>query len=188
MLLTQADVHNVAFAKPPIGKRGYNEDEVDQFLDLVEDSLAQLNDEIDRLKDELAAAESKSPAPASVAPASSAPVVSEDELRKKVAAEYEAKLAEANKKLQAARSEADNARKEASDAKQALEKAKTSQSQVAAAKPAADDATVTRESTLKAARVLELAQEMADRLTSDAKDESKSLVDNARSAAEKTVS
>ena len=36
MPLTPADVHNVAFSKPPIGKRGYNEDEVDQFLDFVE--------------------------------------------------------------------------------------------------------------------------------------------------------
>jgi DivIVA domain-containing protein len=36
MPLTPADVHNVAFSKPPIGKRGYNEDEVDAFLDLVE--------------------------------------------------------------------------------------------------------------------------------------------------------
>ncbi|HEX2290127.1 MAG TPA: DivIVA domain-containing protein, partial [Pseudonocardiaceae bacterium] len=27
MPLTPADVHNVAFSKPPIGKRGYNEDE-----------------------------------------------------------------------------------------------------------------------------------------------------------------
>ena len=39
MPLSPADVHNVAFSKPPIGKRGYNEDEVDQFLDLVELSL-----------------------------------------------------------------------------------------------------------------------------------------------------
>ena len=31
MPLTPADVHNVAFSKPPIGKRGYNEDEVDAF-------------------------------------------------------------------------------------------------------------------------------------------------------------
>ncbi|MBS7549157.1 DivIVA domain-containing protein, partial [Dietzia massiliensis] len=42
MPLTPADVHNVAFSKPPIGKRGYNEDEVDQFLDLVETELAEL--------------------------------------------------------------------------------------------------------------------------------------------------
>ena len=50
MPLTPADVHNVAFSKPPIGKRGYNEDEVDQFLDLVEDTLAQLQDENDDLR------------------------------------------------------------------------------------------------------------------------------------------
>ena len=50
MPLTPADVHNVAFSKPPIGKRGYNEDEVDQFLDLVEDTLAQLQDENDELR------------------------------------------------------------------------------------------------------------------------------------------
>src|SRR5438067_12279479 len=42
MSLTPADVHNVAFSKPPIGKRGYNEDEVDAFLDLVETELARL--------------------------------------------------------------------------------------------------------------------------------------------------
>ena len=42
MPLTPADVHNVAFKKPPIGKRGYDEDEVDAFLDEVERELARL--------------------------------------------------------------------------------------------------------------------------------------------------
>ncbi len=37
--LSAAQVHNVAFSKPPIGKRGYNEDEVDAFLDLVLEHL-----------------------------------------------------------------------------------------------------------------------------------------------------
>ncbi|MBJ7398945.1 DivIVA domain-containing protein [Mycolicibacterium sp.] len=45
MPLTPADVHNVAFSKPPIGKRGYNEDEVDAFLDLVEGELTRLVEE-----------------------------------------------------------------------------------------------------------------------------------------------
>jgi DivIVA domain-containing protein len=45
MPLTPADVHNVAFSKPPIGKRGYNEDEVDAFLDLVENELTRLIEE-----------------------------------------------------------------------------------------------------------------------------------------------
>ena len=42
MPLTPTDVHNVAFSKPPIGKRGYHEDEVDAFLDLVQAELTRL--------------------------------------------------------------------------------------------------------------------------------------------------
>jgi DivIVA domain-containing protein len=42
MPLTPADVAAVAFSKPPLGKRGYDEDEVDAFLDLVEAELARL--------------------------------------------------------------------------------------------------------------------------------------------------
>jgi DivIVA domain-containing protein len=37
--LTAEQVPNVAFSKPPIGKRGYNEAEVDAFLDHVEEQL-----------------------------------------------------------------------------------------------------------------------------------------------------
>ncbi|MBV9312748.1 MAG: DivIVA domain-containing protein [Pseudonocardia sp.] len=53
MPLTPADVHNVAFSKPPIGKRGYNEDEVDAFLDLVETELAKLIEENTELRDQV---------------------------------------------------------------------------------------------------------------------------------------
>jgi DivIVA domain-containing protein len=53
MPLTPADVHNVAFSKPPIGKRGYNEDEVDAFLDLVEAELARLIEENNDLRMQL---------------------------------------------------------------------------------------------------------------------------------------
>ena len=42
MPLMPVDVANVAFGKPPLGKRGYDEDEVDAFLDLVEAELARL--------------------------------------------------------------------------------------------------------------------------------------------------
>ena len=63
MPLTPADVHNVAFSKPPIGKRGYNEDEVDAFLDLVENELTRLIEEnsdlrqrVNELDQELASA------------------------------------------------------------------------------------------------------------------------------------
>jgi DivIVA domain-containing protein len=53
MPLTPADVHNVAFSKPPIGKRGYNEDEVDAFLDLVEAELSRLIEENEDLHEQV---------------------------------------------------------------------------------------------------------------------------------------
>jgi len=42
MPLTPADVANVAFSKPSLGTRGYDEDEVDAFLDVVGAELARL--------------------------------------------------------------------------------------------------------------------------------------------------
>lgn len=59
MGLTPADVHNVAFSKPPIGKRGYNEDEVDAFLDLVEAELARLVEENTDLRNQVEQMESQ---------------------------------------------------------------------------------------------------------------------------------
>jgi DivIVA domain-containing protein len=60
MPLTPADIHNVTFSKPSIGKRGYKEDEVDVFLDLVGAELARLieinkdlRNEIERLDQQL---------------------------------------------------------------------------------------------------------------------------------------
>src|SRR5690348_8648743 len=56
MPLTPADVHNVAFKKPPIGKRGYDEEEVDAFLDVVETELARLIEENNDLRSQGGAA------------------------------------------------------------------------------------------------------------------------------------
>lgn len=53
MPLTPADVHNVAFKKPLIGKRGYDEEEVDAFLDEVERELARLIEENNDLRAQL---------------------------------------------------------------------------------------------------------------------------------------
>lgn len=50
MPLSPAEVHNVAFKKPPIGKRGYDEEEVDAFLDVVEVELSRLIEENNDLK------------------------------------------------------------------------------------------------------------------------------------------
>ncbi|MDF0528467.1 DivIVA domain-containing protein [Tsukamurella sp. 8F] len=46
--LTPDDVRAVRFSKPPIGKRGYNETEVDAFLELVEATMRDLHDRLAR--------------------------------------------------------------------------------------------------------------------------------------------
>ena len=71
MPLTPADVHNVVFKKPPIGKRGYDEDDVDAFLDEVERELAGLIEENNDLKAQVERSRSGSgggPAPAASGP------------------------------------------------------------------------------------------------------------------------
>ena len=75
MPLTPADVHNVAFKKPSIGKRGYDEDEVDAFLDVVEAELSRLIEENSQLTGRLSEFEAGgTPAPkAEAAPAVEAP-------------------------------------------------------------------------------------------------------------------
>jgi DivIVA domain-containing protein len=50
--LKPVDVRNVAFGKPPIGRRGYDESEVDAFLDLIEQTLSQLYHEVALLRGE----------------------------------------------------------------------------------------------------------------------------------------
>jgi DivIVA domain-containing protein len=54
MSLTPAQVRGVTFNKPPRGKRGYREDEVDAFLDVVAAELARLLEEYTDLRTQLA--------------------------------------------------------------------------------------------------------------------------------------
>src|SRR5690349_17412347 len=53
MPLTPADIHNMAFKKPPIGKRGYDEEDVDAFLDEVEQELIRLLEENQALQEQM---------------------------------------------------------------------------------------------------------------------------------------
>jgi DivIVA domain-containing protein len=62
MPLTPAEVHNVAFKKPPIGKRGYDEEEVDAFLDIVEVELARLMEENNDLRARIGSGAGPAPA------------------------------------------------------------------------------------------------------------------------------
>lgn len=132
MPLTPADVHNVAFSKPPIGKRGYNEDEVDAFLDLVEGELARLVEENNDLRQRM------------------------DELDQQLADERT----------------------------RTSEPARNGSS--AAPAPSAVTGSVS-DHNLQAAKVLALAQEMADRLSSEAKSEADALTGSAKSSSERMV-
>ena len=134
MPLTPADVHNVAFSKPPIGKRGYNEDEVDAFLDLVENELTRLIEEnadlrqrVGELDQELASAR----AGGGVQAAQAIPLY-----------QHRARAGAVAEPVQAAR-----------------------RTRRRRAQPAAPGA---KRRTSRAARVLALAQETADRLTGSA--------------------
>ncbi|MXP21129.1 DivIVA domain-containing protein [Gordonia sp. HNM0687] len=151
MRLTPADVHNVAFSKPPIGKRGYNEDEVDQFLDFVEAELARLIEENGDLKQRVE--------------------------------ELEGDLADARSGAPAADSTA-AAEPAAEERTQVFATAPAAETPAAAPQPEFKD----DDANVRAARVLALAQDTADRLTSTSRQEADSLVADARSRADAMVS
>lgn len=150
MRLTPADVHNVAFSKPPIGKRGYNEDEVDQFLDFVEAELARLIEENSDLKQRVE--------------------------------ELEGELADA-KSSGGATSTTD-------DRTQAF--AVATPEPTSAPAPAAPAAPTgggeQDDSHVRAARVLALAQDTADRLTSSARSDADAMLADAHARADAMVS
>ncbi|MFZ2511236.1 MAG: DivIVA domain-containing protein, partial [Gordonia sp. (in: high G+C Gram-positive bacteria)] len=147
MRLTPADVHNVAFSKPPIGKRGYNEDEVDQFLDFVENELATLIDENAELKQRNA--------------------------------DLEAELA-------AARSAGPGAGGEATQIFSVPQPAEAP-AVVPAPVPVAPSAPLDEEASIRAARVLALAQDTADRVTGSARSEAEGLLADARTRSDAMV-
>ena len=53
MQLTPADIHNMAFKRPPMGKRGYDEEAVDAFLDEAEEELSRLLEENAALRERI---------------------------------------------------------------------------------------------------------------------------------------
>ncbi|HET7665280.1 MAG TPA: DivIVA domain-containing protein, partial [Mycobacterium sp.] len=150
MPLTPADVHNVAFSKPPIGKRGYNEDEVDAFLDLVENELTRLIEENADLRQRVA------------------------ELDQELASDRSGGSAQPTQAIP-------------------LYEPETEQAPAPAQQPVYDAppqpaAPAGEETHVKAAKVLSLAQDTADRLTGTAKAESEKMLADARAQADAMVS
>ncbi len=166
MRLTPADVHNVAFKKPSIGKRGYDEDEVDAFLDLVEAELSRLIEENNELTQRLSTAQSggfAAAAPAEPVQAHEPEAVQQYLDQAPVETQHDHEAAEAPAPVEQAAPVAEVAAVAA----------------VADAGPAAHH--------VQAARLLGLAQETAERLTSEAEAEAATTRATAKAESEKLV-
>jgi DivIVA domain-containing protein len=169
MPLTPADVHNVAFSKPPIGKRGYNEDEVDAFLDLVEAELARLIEENDDLREQVSQLEQR-------------------------LGNAQADLEEARSRPPAGMGGVGHAPVPATQQMQRAEPMPRPMDAVRAmgGPPGAPDGDyrgdLGGDHHVQAAKVLGLAQEMADRLTAEAKSEADSMLADARNKSEQLLS
>ena len=181
--LTPAEVHNVAFKKPPIGKRGYDEEEVDYFLDVVETELSRLIEENQKLQNTAA------PHPldeAQLAQATDQALVAENQRLnsslEQVQREHgqlsdaHGQLSEAHGRLQealqAAEARADAAQREAEVAR--------SQAAAAAAGTGGEPA----EHHQQAVKVLALAQQTADQHLAGAHQEAEKTVREARANAD----
>src|SRR5690349_16826061 len=159
MPLTPADVHNVAFSKPPIGKRGYNEDEVDAFLDLVEAELARLIEENEDLREQVS--------------------------------QIEQRLGNAQADLEEARSRPPMAAPVAPPTQQIQRPVEPPMR--AAMDPRGmgaglGDPGEGGDHHVQVAKVLSMAQEMAERLTAEAKSEADAMLTDARTKSEQLLS
>ena len=169
MPLTPADVHNVAFSKPPIGKRGYNEDEVDAFLDLVEAELARLIEENDDLREQVSQLEQRlGNAQADLEEARSRPSVgmgpapSTQQMQRPVEPPPPPPMPQRGMEPLRGMGHGPDDYRGAPD--------------------------MGGDHHVQAAKVLGLAQEMADRLTAEAKSEADSMLSDARNKSEQLLS
>jgi DivIVA domain-containing protein len=160
MPLTPADVHNVAFKKPPIGKRGYDEEEVDAFLDEVERELARLIEENNELRAQL----ERGGGPARVAPGAGGDP--------RLAAE----LADLKTQFERVQREKSSAEAAARSMQQELDQIRSQGGPSGAG-----------DGEQQALRVLMMAQRTADDHVSDARREADKLLSEARTKAEEVT-
>jgi DivIVA domain-containing protein len=137
MPVTAADVRTVVFSKPPMGKRGYHEDEVDAFLAVVGAELARLTTQNTNLRERVAQLEQRQRA----APVDTA--ANHRPLQRPVATPIPL--------------------------------------------PRAEQTSSGGDHHVPAAKVLGLAQEIADRLTREAKTEAHTILNNARATSEQLL-
>src|SRR3954463_10634885 len=167
MPLTPADVHNVAFSKPPIGKRGYNEDEVDAFLDLVEAELARLIEENDDLREQVSQLEQR-------------------------LGNVQADLEDARSRPPAAAMGSVSPPTQQIRPVEPPPVPRPMEPQRAVAAPPPQRRAGPGESTgdhhVQVAKVLSMAQEMAERLTSEAKSEADTMLTDSRNKSEQLLS
>jgi DivIVA domain-containing protein len=162
MPLTPADVHNVAFKKPPIGKRGYDEEEVDAFLDEVERELARLIEENNELRAQVErGGRGGAPAGPSADP--------------RLAAE-----------LNEVKAQLDRVQRDKAQAEQAARQMQAELEQVRAAGPVGGPPSG-GDGEQQALRVLMMAQRTADDHVSDARREADKLLSDARGKAEEVT-
>jgi DivIVA domain-containing protein len=188
MPLTPADVHNVAFKKPPIGKRGYDEEEVDAFLDLIEVELAKLIEENSQMRAGIAppapvepsdgGSEQDAAAIQSLQQHNSALAEQIAALESQISASRD-ELEGARQAVAAAQQEAAHARDEAAAAAARQPTNEVAEAPAATAEPAAPQVDHSQ-----AVKVLALAQQTADQHLAEAANEAQRTVGEARTAAE----
>ncbi|MDT4912283.1 MAG: hypothetical protein QOC66_1411 [Pseudonocardiales bacterium] len=195
MPLTPAEVHNVAFKKPPIGKRGYDEEEVDAFLDIVEVELSRLIEENNDLRARIGSGQ---PAPAATAQADGgadlAAVREENGRLQSRIVELERTISQskngAQQQIVQLQQQLAQTERQLGENRKQLEQA---QQNLAAAQraPAAatrDAAAGPTEHHAQAVQMLALAQQTADQHLAQSKAEAERLVTEAQTNAEAMVS
>ena len=197
MPLTPAEVHNVAFKKPPIGKRGYDEEEVDAFLDIVEVELSRLIEENNDLRARLSSGQ---PAPSGggggADPAELAAAREENGRLQNRVAELERTLnqgkngaqqqvVQLQQQVAALEQQLAENRAQLEQAQQNLAEAQRASASASAAPKAAGS--LPAEHHAQAVQMLALAQQTADQHLAQSKAEAERLLTEARQNAESAV-
>lgn len=208
MPLTPAEVHNVAFKKPPIGKRGYDEEEVDAFLDIVEVELSRLIEENNDQRArgvsgggavpvapgganaaELAAArEENTRMQSHIAELERALNQGKDGAQQQVV-QMQQQLAQTEQQLAENRRELERAQQNAAQAQQAATVAQQAAAQAQRQQPAAQEPTPPppADHHSQAVQVLAMAQQTADQHLAQSKAEAERLLTEAQTNADEAL-